>query len=100
MWPLVLFFPMWAAPLLLPHLADATQSYALLTKMLLPPGLIGLVLAGLFAHTMAMTSSDANAISAVVVRDILPALRKDRQRPSDRGAGSCQGASARFCFLR
>ena len=94
-WPLVLFFPMWAAPLLLPHLADATQSYALLTKMLLPPGLIGLVLAGLFAHTMAMTSSDANAISAVVVRDILPALRKDRQRPSDR----VQLLSGRICTL-
>ncbi len=82
-WPLVLLFPMWAAPLILPHLADPKQSYALLTQKLLPPGLIGLVLAGLFAHTMAMTSSDANAISAVVVRDILPALRKDRMRLSD-----------------
>ncbi|MGI4831105.1 MAG: sodium:solute symporter family protein [Janthinobacterium lividum] len=92
-WPLVLFFPMWAAPLLLPHLADPSESYALLTKMLLPPGLIGLVLAGLFAHTMAMTSSDANAISAVVVRDILPAMRKDRQRPGDR----VQLLSGRIC---
>jgi SSS family solute:Na+ symporter len=94
-WPLVLFFPMWAAPILLPHLVDPSQSYALLTRMLLPPGLIGLVLAGLFAHTMAMTSSDANAISAVVVRDILPALRKDRQRPSDR----IQLRSGRLCTL-
>jgi SSS family solute:Na+ symporter len=94
-WPLVLFFPMWASPLLLPHLADPSQSYALLTKSLLPQGLIGLVLAGIFAHTMAMTSSDANAISAVVVRDILPALRKDHQRPSDR----IQLLSGRICTL-
>jgi SSS family solute:Na+ symporter len=94
-WPLVLFFPMWASPLLLPHLADPSQSYALLTKTLLPQGLIGLVLAGMFAHTMAMTSSDANAISAVVVRDILPVLRKDRQRPSDR----IQLFSGRVCTL-
>ena len=71
-WPLVLFFPMWAAPLLLPDLSDPSQSYALLTTQLLPQGLVGLVLAGMFAHTMAMTSSDANAISAVVLRDILP----------------------------
>ena len=28
LWPLVLFYPMWAAPLLLPHLADPSQSYA------------------------------------------------------------------------
>lgn len=94
-WPLVLLFPMWAAPVLLPHLADPSQSYALLTQQLLPSGLIGLVLAGLFAHTMAMTSSDANAISAVVVRDILPALRRDHSRPSDR----VQLLSGRICTL-
>ena len=78
-WPLVLFFPMWAAPLLLPNLAKPEQSYALLTEMLLPAGLVGLVLAGMFSHTMAMTSSDANAISSVITRDIIPALRKSRK---------------------
>jgi hypothetical protein len=62
---------------------------------LLPQGLIGLVLAGMFAHTMAMTSSDANAVSAVVVRDILPVLRKGRQRPTDR----IQLLSGRICTL-
>lgn len=82
-WPLVLLFPMWAAPLLLPHIADPAESYALIVRMLLPHGLVGLVLAGLFAHTMAMTSSDANAVSAVVVRDILPTLRRDHLRLSD-----------------
>lgn len=75
-WPLVLFFPMWAAPLIIPGLEDTEQSYALLAQELLPIGLIGLVLAGMFAHTMAMTASDANAISSVVVRDIIPVLRR------------------------
>jgi len=83
-WPLVLFFPMWAAPLLLPDLADPSQSYALLAQSLLPAGLIGLVLAGMFSHTMAMTSSDANAISSVVVRDIIPALRGSKAPLSSR----------------
>jgi len=77
-WPLVLFFPMWAAPILLPDLADPNQSYAVLAQELLPQGLVGLVLAGMFAHTMAMTASDANAISSVVVRDIIPTFRKGR----------------------
>ncbi|MEL4356460.1 MULTISPECIES: sodium:solute symporter family protein [unclassified Luteococcus] len=77
-WPLVLFFPMWAAPILLPDLAKPDQSYALLTTTLLPQGLVGLVLAGMFSHTMAMTSSDSNAIASVVVRDIIPQFRKDR----------------------
>jgi SSS family solute:Na+ symporter len=84
LWPLVLFFPMWAAPLLLPDLADPTQSYSLLAKTLLPHGLIGLVLASLFAHTMAMTTSDANTVAAVISRDILPVLdiRFSRQSPA------------------
>jgi solute:Na+ symporter, SSS family len=73
-WPLILFLPMWAAPILLPGLADPTQSYGLLTLELLPVGLIGLVLASLFANTMSMTSSDINTISAVITRDILPML--------------------------
>lgn len=78
-WPLVLFFPMWAAPLILPNLAQPDQSYALVAQQLLPAGLIGLVLAGMFSHTMAMTSSDANAISAVITRDIIPALRRAKK---------------------
>lgn len=77
-WPLVLFVPMWAAPIFLPGLADPEQSYALLAQQLLPVGLIGLVLAGMFSHTMAMTASDANAISSVVVRDIIPVLRREK----------------------
>ncbi|WP_375586496.1 sodium:solute symporter family protein [Cyclobacterium xiamenense] len=75
-WPLILFFPMWAAPVLLPDMEDPTQSYGILTMELLPIGLIGLVIASLFANTMSMTSSDINTISAVISRDILPALNK------------------------
>jgi Na+/proline symporter len=73
-WPLVLMFPMFAAPLLVPGLADPNTSYAVMTMTFLPPGLIGLVLAGIFSHTMAMVSSDANAISSVITRDVLPVL--------------------------
>lgn len=73
-WPLILFFPMWAAPIILPGLEDPTESYGLLTLQLLPAGLIGLVLASMFATTMSMTAGDANTISAVITRDILPAL--------------------------
>jgi SSS family solute:Na+ symporter len=75
-WPLILFFPMWAAPLLLPDIADPSESYGVLTMQLLPAGLVGLVIASLFANTMSMTSSDINTISAVITRDILPAVSK------------------------
>jgi SSS family solute:Na+ symporter len=97
-WPLVMFFPMWAAPVLLPNLSDPEQSYALLTQQLLPTGLIGLVLAGLFSHTMAMTGSDANAISSVVTRDILPAIWK-RGRSLDTRAELVIGRISVFTFI-
>lgn len=77
-WPLLIFAPMWAAPLLpaTAHLAKpAAQLYPLLTSEFLPHGLIGLVMAALFASTMGMTVSDINTLSAVVQRDIVAVIR-------------------------
>ena len=74
LWPLVLFWPMWAAPLLFPDLADPSRAWSLMAMQLLPEGLTGLMLVAMFTHTLSMTSSDANAITAVVTRDILPAI--------------------------
>jgi Na+/proline symporter len=75
-WPLILFFPMWAAPIILPGLADPSESYGWLMLKILPQGMIGLVIASLFAATMGMTSSDVNTIAAVITRDILPVVSK------------------------
>ncbi|MBB5806620.1 Na+/proline symporter [Saccharothrix ecbatanensis] len=84
LWPLVLFFPMWAAPLIVPGMeANAEQAYVEMGKLMLPAGMIGLVLAGFFSHTMAMVSSDANVISAVITRDMLPRLWKGATRLSE-----------------
>jgi SSS family solute:Na+ symporter len=83
LWPLVMFFPMWAAPLFFPELTDPTQSYSRMAIQLLPPGLIGLVLASMFAHTMAMTTSDANTISAVLTQDIFPVIVRGSRNLSD-----------------
>lgn len=73
-WPLILFFPMWAAPLILPGLQTPSESYGWLMLKILPQGMIGLVIASLFAATMGMTSSDVNTIAAVITRDILPVV--------------------------
>lgn len=73
-WPLILLFPMFAAPLFFTDLADPTLSYGLMALKFLPAGVLGLVLASMFANTLSMTSSDSNTISAVICRDILPKL--------------------------
>lgn len=74
--PLILFFPMWAAPIFFPDLSDPEQAYAVMARDLLPPGMLGLVLAAMFAATMSMVASDSNAISSVITRDILPAISR------------------------
>jgi SSS family solute:Na+ symporter len=76
LWPLILFFPMFAAPIFIPALAEPTQAYSLMAMKFLPHGLVGLLLASMFANTLSMTSADANTISAVITRDILPSLLK------------------------
>jgi len=75
-WPLFLFFPMCVSPLIFPHLADPSKVYSLLILKFMPPGFVGLVLASMFANTMSMTTSDANTISAVITRDIMPVFSK------------------------
>jgi Na+/proline symporter len=72
-WPVVLFFPMFAAPIFLPDLEDPTRSYGMLALKFLPAGLVGLVMASLFTNTLSMTSSDANTISAVITVILCPA---------------------------
>ncbi|MFI8996179.1 sodium:solute symporter family protein [Streptomyces sp. NPDC053542] len=98
-WPAVLFFPMWVAPLLVKaEKPDASDSYALLTERLLPHGLLGLVIVGFFSHTMAMCSSDANAISAVFTRDIAPAVSAKARSWSHR-AGLVAARLSTLAFL-
>lgn len=77
-WPLVLFFPMWCGPHIFPGLTQAQAEatlYASLAGKFLPVGLVGLVLAAMFAQTMSMCNSDVNTISAVINRDILPKFK-------------------------
>jgi Na+/proline symporter len=75
-WPAIILFPSVLGPVIMPNLERPEQVYALMAQDLLPAGLVGLTVAGMFSHTMAMASSDANAISSVVVRDILPAVSR------------------------
>lgn len=72
--PLIMFLPMWASPLFFPNLSNPDQVYSMMAQQFLPAGMVGLVLAGLFAATMSMTSGDINAVSAVITRDMLPKL--------------------------
>jgi SSS family solute:Na+ symporter len=71
-YPLVIYIPVWAAPVLVGQV-DPEQSYILVAAKYLPgiaPGLLGLLVAGIFAATMSMVDSDLNALAAVFTKDI------------------------------
>src|SRR5690606_7916726 len=76
-WPLILFYPMFAAPIFFPNVEKPETSYSLMAMEFLPPGLLGLLVASLFSTTLSMTSSDSNTISSVITRDILPIMIKN-----------------------
>ncbi|MFH0245638.1 sodium:solute symporter family protein [Streptomyces sp. HK10] len=84
-WPFILFVPMIAAPLVVPGLDDGERSYIMLAQELLPAGLIGLLLAGFFSHTMAMVASDSNVITAVITRDLVPVIVPRVRRLTEAG---------------
>ena len=45
-----------------------------MARELLPAGLVGLVLASMFANTLTMTSSDSKTVTAVLSRDVIPVI--------------------------
>ncbi|MDA0336661.1 MAG: sodium/solute symporter [bacterium] len=89
-YPLVIFIPAWAAPLLLPQYFDPgtllpiagydpDQTYVLMARQVLAglaPGLMGLLVCSMFAATMSMIDSDINALAAVFTKDVYERSRK------------------------
>lgn len=85
-WPLILFIPMWLGPIIFPGMTQSQAEntlYASLAKTFLPTGLVGLVLAAMFAQTMSMCNSDVNTVSAVITRDILPKFKESLKKLGD-----------------
>ena len=84
LYPLVIFVPAWAAPLIMPEYFDAVtllprpgfdpdQTYVLVAREMLSglaPGLIGLLVCSMFAATMSMIDSDINSLAAVFTKDV------------------------------
>jgi solute:Na+ symporter, SSS family len=84
LYPIAIFLPAWAAPLMLPELFDPAtllplagfdpqHTYVLVAREVLSglgPGLIGLLVCSMFAATMSMIDSDINALAAVFTKDL------------------------------
>ena len=73
--PPLMFMPAIAATQIFPEqLADAGTVYPMLCKTLLPAGMLGLVVAAMFAATMSTLSGDYNVCASVLTHDIYQRL--------------------------
>jgi SSS family solute:Na+ symporter len=63
------------ALILFPHLSHADMVYPKLILNLLPPGLVGLVVAGFIAATMVSIASMLNSASTVITMDLVKRLK-------------------------
>ncbi len=72
-YPIIIYIPVWASPIVLGEVAKPEETYALMAQTYFPslmPGLLGLFVASMFAATMSMVDSDLNALAAVFTKDI------------------------------
>ena len=76
--PPLLFLPGLAATQFLGDVEDTKQVYPLLCQALLPGGLLGLIIAAMFAATMSSLSSDFNVTANVLTVDVYHRLFRKR----------------------
>ena len=68
--PLIFLFPAIAAIEILPNLPDPEMAYVSTATYLLPPGLMGFMIAAMFSATMSSLNSEYNVMSGVLTNDI------------------------------
>lgn len=68
--PPLMFFPAIAATRFIPNLTDAGDIYPTICAQLLPPGMLGLAIAAMFAATMSTLSGDYNVSASVLTNDV------------------------------
>jgi solute:Na+ symporter, SSS family len=68
--PIIFLFPPLAARVILPNLENPEMAYVALCVKLLPSGIMGLMMAAMFAATMSVLSAEFNVTASVLTRDI------------------------------
>ncbi|WP_138993205.1 sodium:solute symporter family protein [Larkinella sp. C7] len=74
LFPIVFLFPSIAAKALIPNLENPEMAYVSVCLKLLPEGIMGLMVAAMFAATMSVLSGEYNVTAGVLTRDIYQRL--------------------------
>ena len=74
LFPIIFLFPSIAAKALIPDLDNPEMAYVSVCLKLLPKGIMGLMIAAMFAATMSVLSGEYNVTAGVLTRDIYQRL--------------------------
>ncbi|WP_341228420.1 sodium/solute symporter [uncultured Arcticibacterium sp.] len=72
--PIIFLVPPMVAKILMPELPDKEMAYVAISSFLLPPGLMGVMIASMFAATMSSLNSEYNVIASVLSKDVYQRL--------------------------
>lgn len=81
--PVIFLFPPVAARVIIPDLQNPEMAYVALCLKLLPVGIMGLMIAAMFAATMSVLSAEYNVTASVLTRDIYQRLFRKNASPKE-----------------
>jgi Na+/proline symporter len=81
--PVIFLFPPVAARVIIPDLQNPEMAYVALCLKLLPAGIMGLMIAAMFAATMSVLSAEYNVTASVMTRDIYQRLFRPAAKPKE-----------------
>ncbi len=81
--PVIFLFPSVAARVIIPDLPNPEMAYVALCLKLLPAGIMGLMIAAMFAATMSVLSAEFNVTASVLTRDIYQRLFRKNASPKE-----------------
>lgn len=72
--PIVFMLPPIVSQVMIPDLPDKEMAYVAISSQLLPPGLMGVMIASMFSATMSSLNSEYNVIASVLSKDVYQRL--------------------------
>lgn len=81
--PIIFFVPPMLARIILPDLADTKYAYAEIAFTVLPTGMMGMLVAGMFASTLSTMGSEFNVLAGILTNDLYKRLFKPGATDAD-----------------
>ena len=72
--PIIFMIPPIVSQVVMPGLPDKEMAYVAISSTMLPPGLMGVMIASMFAATMSSLNSEYNVIASVLSKDVYQRL--------------------------